>query len=167
MKPFFSIFVVPFLLLIIDIPQLYAMALVNNARVAHIKVYKDPHYGCRSKWVQHIEQLRFSISSLETDDLNQVKPSHSIAARFQSCHTAVTSDGNHVFESYMPAPLIERFLRENPTDTIGFAVQGMATGSPAIAEHFMPYQALPLKKNRKAKVYSQVHDGNFQYKENK
>ena len=91
-------------------------------------------------------------------DLNKIKADKGIAPRYQSCHTAVSSDG-YVFEGHIPGHIIQQFLADPPKDVIGLAVPGMPAGSPGmeVGDRRDEYDVLLLSKDGSHTVYEHVN----------
>lgn len=133
----------------------------HTANIASLDVYKSSTCQCCEQWVQHMEVTGFATKIHHPEDLSHVKDSYGIKPEYQSCHTAVTSDG-YVFEGHIPARLVRQFLANPPKGAIGLSVPGMPVGSPGmeVGDKFMPYQVLLLKKDGATEVYASVksHD---------
>ncbi|PCJ34287.1 MAG: metal-binding protein [Cellvibrionales bacterium] len=127
-------------------------------------LYKSPSCGCCGKWAEHAEDRGFSLTTYHPADLNKVKLERGIAASYQSCHTAVSTEG-FVFEGHIPARIIQQFLAAPPADSIGLAVPGMPAGSPGMemGDRFTPYQVLLLKRDGGASVFAEVNTPLEQY----
>ncbi len=123
-----------------------------------LDVYKSPTCGCCGDWIEHVQGNGFKTKIHHPNNLNQLKADKGVPAHFQSCHTAVTADG-YVFEGHIPAKYIQRFLEEKPKGAIGLTVPGMPVGSPGmeVADKFMPYQVLLLKRDGGTEVYADIH----------
>lgn len=114
-----------------------AIGSLTTAFVAHresvpphkITVWKSPSCGCCSQWVTYMREQGFAVTVHDLSDVNPVKLQHRIPESLWSCHTAVV-DG-YVIEGHVPAPDIERLLREHPK-VAGLSVPGMVTGSPGM-----------------------------------
>ena len=120
-------------------------------------VHKTPTCGCCKKWMKHLEENDFNLSSQDHQNLNDIKDMHNIKPEYRSCHTAVSSDG-FIFEGHIPSKYITQFLSENHDDAIGLSVPGMPLGSPGMEfdDRFMPYDVLILFKDGSSKVYAEV-----------
>lgn len=120
-------------------------------------VHKTPTCGCCKKWMKHLEENDFNLSSQDHQNLNDIKDMHNIEPQYRSCHTAVSSDG-FIFEGHIPSKYIKQFLSENHDDVIGLSVPGMPLGSPGMEfdNRFMPYDVLILYKDGSSKVYAEV-----------
>ncbi|MEQ1695967.1 MAG: DUF411 domain-containing protein [Hyphomicrobiaceae bacterium] len=94
-----------------------------------IKVWKDPSCGCCSGWVAHLRKNGFTVTVVETADMQAVKARLGVAAELASCHTAEIS--GYVIEGHVPAQAITRLLTEKP-DAIGLSAPGMPAGSPGM-----------------------------------
>lgn len=126
-------------------------------KVVSLDVYKSPTCGCCEKWIEHLETSGFDTLIHHPTDLNEVKQSNAIAPRYQSCHTAVSTEG-YVFEGHIPAHLIQRFLSNPPQNAIGLAVPGMPVGSPGMemGDRHDNYNILLLKTDGSAEVYASI-----------
>ena len=120
-------------------------------------VHKTPTCGCCKKWMKHLEENDFNLSSQDHQNLNDIKDMHNIKPEYRSCHTAVSSDG-FIFEGHIPSKYITQFLSENHDDAIGLSVPGMPLGSPGMEfdDRFMPYDVLILFKAGSSKVYAEL-----------
>ena len=120
-------------------------------------VHKTPTCGCCKKWMKHLEENDFNLSSQDHQNLNDIKDMHNIKPEYRSCHTAVSSDG-FIFEGHIPSKYITQFLSENHDDAIGLSVPGMPLGSPGMEfdDRFMPYDVLILFKDGSSKVYAEI-----------
>lgn len=132
-------------------------AAAAETKALALEVYKSPTCGCCQDWVTHTEANGFSTSTQHPEDLNAIKQKFGVSPQFQSCHTAVSSDG-YVFEGHVPARLIKQFLKEKPNNAIGLAVPGMPIGSPGMEmdNRITPYDVLLLNKNGSVSVYAHV-----------
>ena len=114
-----------------------ALAVLTTAFATHrpvnppheITVWKSPSCGCCGAWVAYMREHGFKVTVVDMNDVNPVKRQHKVPENLWSCHTAVV-DG-YVIEGHVPAPDIERLLREHP-NVAGLAVPGMVTGSPGM-----------------------------------
>lgn len=129
----------------------------SSAEVVTLNVYKSPTCGCCEKWIEHLETSGFDTLIHHPTDFNEVKQNNAIAPRYQSCHTAVSTEG-YVFEGHIPAHVIQRFLADPPHNAIGLAVPGMPVGSPGMemGDRHDDYAVLLLKKDGSAEVYEPI-----------
>lgn len=100
----------------------------------------------------------FAAHTHDTENLASIKSQYSISPQYQSCHTAVSSDG-YVFEGHIPAKFVQQFLSEKPDNVIGLAVPAMPVGSPGMemGDKFMPYQVLLLKEDGTSEIYAEIN----------
>lgn len=120
--------------------------------VATVTVYKDPACGCCSKWVEHLRQNGFEVTTVETDNLGQVMARYGITPELAACHTAVV-DG-YVIEGHVPADLIVKLLKDRPK-VAGLAVPGMPMGSPGMEGPTKePYDVLAFDGEGHTTVYA-------------
>jgi hypothetical protein len=161
MKPFFH--TITSLLVIAMLMS--AAPLFADAPAAHkLQVLSSPTCGCCGVWVEHMQANGFEATVEHPADLNQEKTARGIAPRYQSCHTAVSTEG-FVFEGHIPARVVERFLSEKPEGAIGLAVPGMPLGSPGMemGDRFSPYDVLLLKADGSSSVYTHIGASAEQY----
>src|SRR3712207_5335399 len=52
-----------------------------------ILVYKSPTCGCCRKWVDHLTDNGFEVTSQDVPDVNPIKERYGIPAELASCHT--------------------------------------------------------------------------------
>lgn len=129
-----------------------------TSEIVSLDVYKSRTCGCCKKWISHIEDFGFESEVHHPADLNKIKADKGIAPRYQSCHTAVSSDG-YVFEGHIPGHIIQQFLADPPKDAIGLAVPGMPAGSPGmeVGDRRDEYDVLLLSKDGSHRVYEHVN----------
>ena len=129
----------------------------NFSSESTLVIHKTPTCGCCKKWMKHLEENDFNLSSQNHQNLNDIKDMHNIAPEYRSCHTAVSSNG-FIFEGHIPSKYIKQFLSENHDNAIGLSVPGMPLGSPGMEfdNRFMPYDVLILYKDGSSKVYAEV-----------
>ncbi len=94
-----------------------------------VTVYKDPGCSCCSGWARHLTAAGFTVTVIETTDVDAVKVKFGVPDRLASCHTAVI--GGYAIEGHVPAATITRLLRERPAAK-GLAVPGMPVGAPGM-----------------------------------
>lgn len=117
-----------------------------------VVVYKSATCGCCKKWVEHLKENSFQVSSENVDDLNAVKKKYGIKENIQSCHTAII--GRYIVEGHVPAQDIKRMLREQP-GIKGISAPGMPLGSPGMeAKTSKPFNVLSFDKSGKTEIYS-------------
>lgn len=117
-----------------------------------IIVYKTPTCGCCQKWVNHLRDSGFKVTSRNRNDLSSIKSNFGVQHNLRSCHTAIV-DG-YVVEGHVPANEIKRMLQERPEVT-GLTVPGMPRGSPGMeSSHKDPYDVLTFDKYGQTKVYA-------------
>jgi hypothetical protein len=136
----------------------------RQGSVVTLDVYKSATCGCCTKWVDHIQLDGFSANIHHSADINAIKNKYNIAPKYQSCHTAVSSQG-YVFEGHIPSRFISQFLENPPNGSLGLSVPGMPMGSPGmeVGGRFMPYQVLLLKENGSTEVFAVVDTAEEQY----
>ena len=134
-----------------------AEAASNDETARALQVYKSRTCQCCDLWGQHMQDAGFEIRAHHPTDLNSVKNAHGIAPEFQSCHTAVTAEGD-VFEGHVPARFIQQYLENPPADGRGLSVPGMPVGSPGmeVGDRFMPYKIWLLKKDGSTEIFATV-----------
>ena len=117
-----------------------------------ITVYKSPTCGCCAGWADYLQRNGFAVTTVERNDLSQVKAHYGIGPELQSCHTAVI-DG-YAIEGHVPAGDIRRLIAEKPNAS-GIAAPGMPMMSPGM-NSIEPkgYDVLLFGKDVETSVYS-------------
>ena len=120
-------------------------------------VHKTPTCGCCKKWVDHMEDNGFSVTTEDHQSLTLIKDDLKIQPEFRSCHTGVSQEG-YFFEGHVPSRYVLQFLSESNPDAIGLSVPGMPLGSPGmeVDNRFTPYDVLIHFQDGTSKVYAQV-----------
>jgi hypothetical protein len=129
-----------------------------------LEVYKRASCRCCGKWVTHVRERGFQVTTFNRNDLSALKSEKGIKALYHSCHTGVSKEG-YVFEGHIPAKFIQQFLKEKPEGAIGLAVPAMPQGSPGmeVGNKFSPYKILLLRTDGTAQTYAQVNTKKEQY----
>jgi hypothetical protein len=94
-----------------------------------VTVYKDPSCSCCSGWARHLTAAGFTVTVIETANVDAVKARFGVPDRLASCHTAEI--GGYAVEGHVPASSITRLLLERPAAK-GLAVPGMPAGAPGM-----------------------------------
>ena len=125
----------------------------NTATAETITVYKSPTCGCCNGWVDYLRDEGFTVETIETDVLTEIKADHGLTdGRLMSCHTALV-DG-YVVEGHVPVNDIRRLIEEKP-DIVGITAPGMPQMSPGM-NSLIPkeYDVLSFNKDGEVKVFS-------------
>jgi hypothetical protein len=126
----------------------------NANAVPLVTVYKHPSCGCCNKWVDHMEENGFEVTSVDLQDVSTIKRQFGITKNLMSCHTAII-DG-YAFEGHVPASDIKRFLAKK-LDKIGLSVPGMPVGSPGMemGNRIDRYAVVSFDKKGNVEIFSQ------------
>jgi len=125
---------------------------VSKTGAVEMVVYKSPTCNCCGKWVAHMRDAGFKVTTKNIDDLDGIKSFYGIAPALRSCHTAVVE--GYLVEGHVPAADIKRLLQERPA-VAGLAVPGMPMGSPGMeGEHQDPYNVLTFDKDGRTSIYA-------------
>ena len=123
----------------------------NQAGFPEVTVYKSPTCGCCGKWIDHMREKGFKVTTHNRQDMNQIKQEYGVEYKLRSCHTAVVED--YVLEGHIPAEDIRRLLKEKPA-VDGLAVPGMPAGSPGMeGKQEEPYEVVAFTKGKKTTIY--------------
>ena len=120
-------------------------------------VHKTPTCGCCKKWVDHMEENGFSITTEDHQSLTMIKDDLQIQPKFRSCHTGVSQEG-YFFEGHVPGKYAAQFLSESNPAAIGLSVPGIPLGSPGmeVDNRFTPYDVLIHFQDGTSKVYAEI-----------
>ena len=120
-------------------------------------VHKTPTCGCCKKWVDHMEENGFSVTTEDHQSLTMIKDDLQIQPKFRSCHTGVSQEG-YFFEGHVPGKYVAQFLSESNPGAIGLSVPGMPLGSPGmeVDNRFTPYDVLIHFQDGTSKVYAEI-----------
>jgi len=92
-------------------------------------VYKSPACGCCTKWAEHMRHAGFTVTLVDTTDLDAIKQRSGVPRAQGSCHTATV--GGYVVEGHVPPSDVTRLLKERP-NARGLTVPGMPVDSPGM-----------------------------------
>ena len=125
---------------------------VRPSAGAEVTVYKSPTCGCCEGWVAYMKRSGFTVKAHDVDNVTRIKTRNGVPSRLWSCHTSLL--GGYVIEGHVPAPDLQRLLRERPEIT-GLAVPGMVVGSPGMdGPRKDRYHVLSFDKNGNTAVYA-------------
>jgi len=117
-----------------------------------VEVFKSPHCGCCGKWIEHLQQNGFQVSTREVNDVPAARKKLGMPDRLGSCHTARI--GDYVIEGHVPAADIQRLLKEKPK-ALGLAVPSMPPGSPGMeTAKPVPYETLLVQADGSTRVFA-------------
>ena len=129
----------------------------SMSALTKLEVFKSKTCGCCVKWIEKLNEKGFDAVGINVEQLGSFKSSKGIAPKYQSCHTALSSQG-FVFEGHVPAKHISQFLSNPIADAIGLAVPGMPFGSPGmeVGGRFDKYNVLVLMEDGSAEIYAHI-----------
>ena len=131
---------------------LLALSAPAHAEAPTVKVYKSPTCGCCDAWIDHLKAHGFRVEAENRSDMQTVKASNGIPPRLSSCHTGFV--GGYFVEGHVPAPEIQRLLREKPK-VAGLSVPEMPIGSPGMeGPGPEPYDVLAVGGDGRTEVWS-------------
>lgn len=116
-----------------------------------VEVFKSPYCGCCGKWVEHLRQNGFQVTTHDVDNVPAARKNLGMPDRLGSCHTAKV--GNYVVEGHVPAADIRRLLKEKP-QALGLAVPSMVTGSPGMEGPKRAYDTLLVARDGSTSVFA-------------
>jgi hypothetical protein len=96
----------------------------------------------------------FIVSTIDADNINEVKKRNNVPLALSSCHTAIV-DG-YVVEGHVPAAEVKKMLEERPKFA-GIAVAGMPIGAPGMEVEGsapQPYSVIAFDKAGKTEIYA-------------
>ena len=106
-----------------------SMALADGSLAKDIVVYKNPHCGCCTKWVEYLQQNNYNVTIESTRDVLSIKARLGIPEQLAACHTAII-DG-YIVEGHVTHRDITKLLLFRP-EVKGIAVPGMPIGTPGM-----------------------------------
>jgi len=113
-------------------PLLAALAVVLASPAAPLAaaeamtVYKTPWCGCCHAWAEAAEKAGYRVTTVDLEDLSQVRKQPGVPAEMEGCHVAAIN--GYFLEGHMPLEAIGKLLSERP-EIAGLAVPGMPQGS--------------------------------------
>lgn len=123
------------------------------AQVSVVEVFKSPHCGCCSKWIDHLRQNGFEVKAHDVGDVPAARQKLGMPDRLGSCHSAKVC--GYVVEGHVPATDIQRLLKAKPK-ALGLSVPSMPPGSPGM-ESAKPisYQTLLVQSDGSTRGFAQ------------
>ena len=123
------------------------------AELGEVTVYKSPTCECCHRWVEHMREAGFAVTTRDVVDVSAVKREQGIPGSLVSCHTSVS--GGYAIEGHVPADEVRRLLTERPA-VAGLAVPGMPAGSPGMeVGRSERYQVLSFTPDGASAVYAE------------
>ena len=114
---------------VVAVPSIGSAARRAPKLAVKLAVKRNPGCGCCVGWADHMRAAGFEIELTDHPNLNEFKAGLGVPSELYGCHTG--EGEGYVFEGHIPAPVIQRFLREKPAAK-GIAVAGMPAGSPGM-----------------------------------
>jgi len=126
---------------------------ITDIAALTMTVYKSPTCGCCQEWVDDMETEGFSVTGVETDDVDSIKAKHGLTSpELKSCHTALI-DG-YAIEGHVPANDVKRLLSERP-DIVGLSAPGMPMMSPGMGSRTpQDYDVLAFDEDGRTRIWS-------------
>lgn len=117
-----------------------------------VEVFKSPYCGCCGKWVEHLQQNGFQVSTRDVNDVPAARQKLGMPDSLGSCHSARI--GGYVVEGHVPAADIRRLLKERP-QALGLAVPAMPPGSPGMeSSRPTPFDTLLVGRDGATRVFA-------------
>ncbi|WP_207541001.1 DUF411 domain-containing protein [Sabulicella rubraurantiaca] len=107
-----------------------ATGFTASAQAPQIEVWRDPHCGCCSGWVDYLRTEGFTVEDRVVASVSPVRRMLGTPSDLLSCHAARVA--GFVLEGHVPAPAIRRLLSERPAGIVGLAVPATPVGSPGM-----------------------------------
>lgn len=131
----------------------YDTKAARQSQQADIVMYKNEGCQCCDKWAHYMQGSGYSVKTVSSRVLSQVKAEQGIPQNMGACHTAVI--GDYVVEGHVPAEDVKRLLREQP-DAKGIVVPGMPASSPGMNTALNePFKVYLLKNDGSTELYAQ------------
>lgn len=111
----------------------------SAAAPVEITVYHSPTCECCKRWIAYLRTNGFAVTSVEQNDLSEIKAELGVIPKVQSCHTALVQ--GYVVEGHVPVEDIRRLLREKPKIS-GLAAPGMPAAAPGMDTGKAPYEVV-------------------------
>ncbi len=108
-----------------------AAAYAKPPKAAEMIVYKSPHCGCCSAWVEQVKASGLKTIVHERKDVTPMAKKLGVPDALRSCHTAEIA--GYFIEGHVPVADIRKLLRERP-QARGLSVPGMPIGSPGMEQ---------------------------------
>jgi len=128
--------------------------LLAESTLPDIKVYRSPTCNCCHKWINHLEENKFNVIDMLTNNMSEVKDAVNLPKPMASCHTGIIE--GYIIEGHVPAADIRRLLAERP-DIAGLSVPQMPVGTPGMemGERKEPFIVFQFDKAGKYSVFNQ------------
>ncbi|MDM8568460.1 DUF411 domain-containing protein [Thiotrichales bacterium HSG1] len=133
---------------------LLSVTTYSYAEVKDITVYRSPNCGCCGGWIQHLQEHKFNVIDIKTNNMSNLKQKYGITEKLASCHTAII-DG-YVIEGHVPAADIKQLLSQKP-DVVGLTVPEMPVGTPGMemGDRKDPFAVLTFDKDGNTSIFKQ------------
>ncbi|TYP95471.1 hypothetical protein LX73_0776 [Fodinibius salinus] len=131
----------------------YDTKAARQSQKADIVMYKNEGCQCCDKWAYYMQGKGYSVKTVTSRVLSQVKAEQEIPQNMGACHTALI--GDYVVEGHVPVEDVKRLLREQP-DAKGIVVPGMPASSPGMNTALNePFKVYLLKNDGSTELFAQ------------
>ena len=115
-----------------------------------VTVYKTPWCGCCHEWAAALAQAGHSVTTVDLDELSQVRRQAGVPSDMLSCHVAAA--GGYFLEGHVPLEAIATLMAQRP-DIAGLAVPGMPQGSLGMGGEPEAYEVYAVPRDPAAAPY--------------
>lgn len=123
------------------------------AQSLHGTLYKDQNCPCCEGHAKYLIRRGIDVDIKPVEDIAAVSKDAGIPRDYQGCHTLMLE--GYAIEGHVSAEIIQKLLKERPTDVIGISLPEMPTGVPGMGGPYQgPYEVYAIKKDGAASVFA-------------
>ena len=132
---------------------LVSLATPALAQSLHGILYKDQNCPCCEGHAKYLEENGIDVEIKPVQDIAAISTQAGIPSDYQGCHTLML-DG-YAIEGHVEIDVIQKLLREHPSDVVGISLPGMPTGVPGMGGPDLgPYDVYAIKKDGTTTVFA-------------
>ena len=132
---------------------LFTMSAPALAQSLHGTLYKDQNCPCCEGHARYLEQNGIDVDIKPVTDIAAVSKDVGVPPDYQGCHTLMLE--GYAIEGHITVDIIQKLLKERPTDVVAISLPGMPTGVPGMGgPNLGPYDVYAIKKDGTASVFA-------------
>ena len=123
------------------------------AQTLHGTLYKDQNCPCCEGYAAYLEENGIDVDIRPVEDIAAISKDAGMAPDYQGCHTLMLE--GYAIEGHVTFEIIQKLLKEHPSNLVGISLPGMPTGVPGMdGPDLGPYDVYAIKKDGSASVFA-------------
>jgi len=93
-------------------------------------LYKNAYCTCCEGHAAYLKEQHINVDIKVVEDLSAFNSKAGMPAKYEGCHTILLN--GYAIEGHVSAEIIEKLMKEHPTDIVGITLPGMPLGVPGM-----------------------------------